>query len=125
MIALATGSIGALYSSTATDMGAQASSPSHRPTCCLNYFLQGVLDRYRQIQPKLVFAETEVVYAGKTIDLMPKVTEVALDLQDKGLQRTILLPSAKTGRDALVPSNIPNWYVSHPASWDYFTLILC
>lgn len=70
-----------------------------------------MLDRYRQIQPKLVFAETEVVYAGKTIDLMPKASEVVLDLQTHGLQRAILLPSAKTGRDATVPPNLPNWYV--------------
>ena len=62
--------------------------------------MQGVLDRYRQIQPKLVFAETEVMYAGKTIDLMPKVRQVVQDLQSHGLKRTILLLSAKTGIEA-------------------------
>lgn len=70
------------------------------------------MDRYRQIQPKMIFAETEIVYAAKTVDLVPKVTQVALDLQAHGLQRVILLPSAKTGREASVPQNIPNWYVS-------------
>ena len=58
------------------------------------------MDRYRQIQPKLVFAETEVVYAGKIIDLMPKVRKVVQDLQAHGLRRTILLPSTKTGAQA-------------------------
>ncbi|EEB96473.1 hypothetical protein MPER_04388 [Moniliophthora perniciosa FA553] len=81
-IALATASIGGVFSSTATDMGTQ-----------------GILDRYRQIQPKLVFAETEVLYAGKTIDLMPKVTEVIKDLSAKGLSRAILLPSTLTGQE--------------------------
>uniref|UniRef100_A0A0W0FQT6 AMP-dependent synthetase/ligase domain-containing protein n=1 Tax=Moniliophthora roreri TaxID=221103 RepID=A0A0W0FQT6_MONRR len=81
-IALATASIGAVFSSTATDMGTQ-----------------GILDRYRQIQPKLVFAETEVLYAGKTIDLMPKVIEVIKDLNAKGLSRAILLPSTLTEQE--------------------------
>ena len=70
--------------------------------------MQGVLDRYRQIQPKLVFAETEVVYAGKTIDLMPKVQQVVQDLQTHGLQRAILLPSAKSGIEAKVSPDLRN-----------------
>jgi acetoacetyl-CoA synthetase len=39
------------------------------------------------------------VYAGKTIDLIPKVTEVVKDLSSKGLEHVILLPSIKTGRE--------------------------
>ena len=69
------------------------------------------MDRYRQIKPKFVFAETEVVYAVKTIDLMPKVTAVIRDLQSYGLQRAILLPSAKTGKQPTLPSGVPNWSV--------------
>lgn len=88
VIALATISIGAIFSSTATDMGTQ-----------------GILDRYRQIRPKFVFAETEVVYSGKTINLLGKVSEVIRDLLDKGLQKAVLLPSAKTGQDT--GHNIP------------------
>lgn len=42
---------------------------------------------------------------------MPKVTEVVLDLQQHGLQRVILLPSAKTGLEASVSSSIPNGQV--------------
>jgi acetoacetyl-CoA synthetase len=81
-IALAATSIGAIYSGTATDMGAQ-----------------GILHRYGQIQPKFVFAETEVSYSGKTIDLLPKVSEVVGALIKKGLKRVILLPSAKSGHE--------------------------
>ncbi|KAF8904400.1 acetoacetyl-CoA synthetase [Gymnopilus junonius] len=86
VIALATASIGGIFSSTATDMGTQ-----------------GVLDRYRQIQPKFVFAETETLYAGKVIDLLPKVTEVIKDLSTKGLKCAILLPSRISGKELLIP----------------------
>jgi len=65
--------------------------------------LQGILDRYRQIQPKLVFAETEVFYAGKTIDLLPKVAEVIQDLSKRGLRRAILLPSTISGKELKAP----------------------
>ncbi|OSX66017.1 hypothetical protein POSPLADRAFT_1043540 [Postia placenta MAD-698-R-SB12] len=86
VLALASASIGAIFSSTATDMGTQ-----------------GILDRYQQIQPKIVFSETEVTWLGKTIDLIPKVAEVANGLASYGLQRVVLLPSAKTGTE-LSPS---------------------
>lgn len=39
------------------------------------------------------------MYAGKTIDLIPKVTEVVKDLSSKGLEYVILLPSIKTGQE--------------------------
>ncbi|KAG6919379.1 hypothetical protein DXG01_006928 [Tephrocybe rancida] len=81
-IALATASIGGIFSSTATDMGTE-----------------GILDRYRQIRPKFVFFETEVVYSGKTVNLLPKVSAVIRELANKGLQHAILLPSARTGHD--------------------------
>lgn len=81
VIALAVAGIGGVYSGTATDMGTQ-----------------GILDRYVQIQPRFVFAETEVVYSGKTIDLLPKVADVAKALAKSGLETIILLPSVKTGR---------------------------
>ncbi|EPQ56899.1 acetoacetate-CoA ligase [Gloeophyllum trabeum ATCC 11539] len=82
VVALATSSIGAIYTSTAADMGTQ-----------------GILDRYRQIQPKFLFFDTEVVYAGKTFDLLTKISEVAKDLVPRGLQHVILLPSTKTGKE--------------------------
>ncbi|KAG6850135.1 hypothetical protein H0H93_000520 [Arthromyces matolae] len=81
-IALATASIGGIYSSTATDMGTE-----------------GILDRYRQIRPKFVFTETEVAYSGKTVNLLPKVSAVIADLATHGLQQAILLPSAITGSE--------------------------
>lgn len=75
-LALGTAAVGAIFSPTATDMGTQ-----------------GILERYRQIRPTIVFAETEVVYSGKPIDLIPKVRTVAQDLLEHGLRRVVLLPS--------------------------------
>ncbi|EMD37673.1 hypothetical protein CERSUDRAFT_114316 [Gelatoporia subvermispora B] len=83
VIALAAISLGAIFSSTATDMGSQ-----------------GILDRYKQIRPKLVFSEIDVLYAGKRIDMLPKVTEVTKELMSHGLEAVILLPSAVTGDEA-------------------------
>jgi acetoacetyl-CoA synthetase len=79
VIALATASVGAIFSSTATDMGPQ-----------------GILDRYTQIRPRVIFAETEIVYAGKANNQLPKVREVVRGLNGKGLERVVLLPSIKT-----------------------------
>jgi len=83
VIMLAATSIGAIYSSTATDMG-----------------VNGILDRYRQIRPKLVFSETGIIYAGKRLDMMPKVRQVVAELSNFGLQQTILLSSTVAGLDA-------------------------
>lgn len=71
--------------------------------------LQGILDRYRQIRPKFVFAETEVVYAGKTINLLGKTSVIVRDLIDKGLRQAVLLPSVKTGKD--LHQDIPQRFV--------------
>lgn len=56
---LATASIGALFSSSSTDMG-----------------VTGLLDRLTQIKPKLVFFDDGAVYNGKFIDLRSKIAEV-------------------------------------------------
>ena len=41
-----------------------------------------------------------MVYAGKTIDLLPKISQVAKDLTAHGLEHIILLPSSKSGKEA-------------------------
>ena len=57
---LATSSIGAVWSSCSPDFGAP-----------------GALDRFGQIEPKVLFACDGYYYAGKTIDITEKVREVA------------------------------------------------
>ncbi|KAJ7497742.1 acetoacetyl-CoA synthetase [Mycena latifolia] len=88
VLCLATASIGAIFSTTATDMGTH-----------------GILDRYRQIKPVFVFAETEVVYAGKTVNLLPKISEVFRDLRKHGLRHAITLPSLISGKEISVPES--------------------
>jgi acetoacetyl-CoA synthetase len=56
---LATASIGAIWSSTSPDFGAQ-----------------GVLDRFAQISPKVLFAVTSYFYNGKWIDTQPRLEEI-------------------------------------------------
>ncbi|KAF8199906.1 acetoacetate-CoA ligase [Mycena galopus ATCC 62051] len=88
VIAMAAASIGAIYSCTATDMGTQ-----------------GILDRYRQIKPRFVFADTEFSYGGSVVNLVPKITEVFRDLKDYGLQHAIALPSLVTGKEIQIPNS--------------------
>ncbi|KAF8348395.1 acetoacetyl-CoA synthetase [Amanita rubescens] len=84
VLALATTSIGAVYSSTATDLGVSA-----------------ILDRYRQIRPKILFCDIEAPYTGKRINILPKALEVIRDLSKHGLEMAVLLPSSITGVDAV------------------------
>jgi len=60
---LATTSLGAIWSSCSPDFGAQ-----------------GVLDRFGQIGPKVLFAVEGYHYNGKTHDTLPRIAEIARDL---------------------------------------------
>lgn len=68
-----------------------------------------------QIKPKFIFTETEIVYAGNTVNLVRRASEVEQNLRTYGVKRIITLPSVITG--GIVPEslNIPNRfvYVSH------------
>lgn len=82
VLALAAATVGAMFSTTAPDMGAH-----------------GILDRYRQITPKLLFFDTEISYAGKRIDLTDKIQQVAQDLKSRyELRNVVLIPSTISGR---------------------------
>ncbi len=50
-----------------------------------------------------MFAETEVFYAGKRVDLIPKIAEVVRDLSARGLEKAVLLPSRLTGQELSIP----------------------
>uniref|UniRef100_A0A672HV29 Acetoacetyl-CoA synthetase n=1 Tax=Salarias fasciatus TaxID=181472 RepID=A0A672HV29_SALFA len=78
---LAAASIGAIWSSTSVDFG-----------------VNGVLDRFSQIQPKLIFSVAAVVYNGKTHDHMEKLTSVV-----KGCP-SVLKPPAETRCVCFPPS---------------------
>lgn len=85
---LAAASIGAIWSSTSVDFG-----------------VNGVLDRFSQIQPKLIFSVAAVVYNGKTHDHMEKLTSVVKGLPD--LKKVVVIPYARSKLETDL-SKIPN-----------------
>ncbi len=72
---LAASSIGAIWSSCSPDFG-----------------VQGVLDRFGQIEPVVLFTVDAYWYSGKVVDVMPKVRLVADKLPS--LKRVIVVPYA-------------------------------
>lgn len=70
---LATASIGAVWSSCSPDFGTR-----------------GVLDRFGQIEPKVLITVDGYRYAGKAIDISPKVAEIRAALPS--LLRTVVVP---------------------------------
>ncbi|PCI55578.1 MAG: acetoacetate--CoA ligase [Alphaproteobacteria bacterium] len=73
--ALAAISLGAVWSSASPDFG-----------------VQGVVDRFGQIEPKLLITVDGYYYNGKVIDVLGKVKDIQPQL--KGLVRTIVVPFA-------------------------------
>ncbi len=70
---LATTSIGAIWSSCSPDFG-----------------VQGVMDRFGQIEPKILIAPDGYTYNGKEIDLLPEVQDIAGRLPS--LLKVIVVP---------------------------------
>jgi acetoacetyl-CoA synthetase len=77
---LATTSLGATWSSCSPDFGPQ-----------------GVLDRFGQIEPKVLIAADGYFYGGKTIDVMPRVAEVVSRLPS--VRRTVIIPYTRRDLD--------------------------
>ena len=82
---LAASSIGAIWTSCSPDFG-----------------VQGVLDRFGQIEPKFLFAADGYFYNGKTIDVLPRIREIVRQLPS--LERVIIVPYTKRAPD---PAEIP------------------
>lgn len=74
---LATASLGATWSSCSPDFGTQ-----------------GVIDRFGQIEPKVLIAAAGYRYAGKNLDLTAKLNEVLGRLP--GLQQLIVVPYSRS-----------------------------
>src|SRR6476661_2967906 len=70
---LATASLGAIWSSCSPDFGAN-----------------GVVDRFGQIRPTVLICSDGYRYAGKTIDLMPRIRELRQRLPD--IRHLIVVP---------------------------------
>ncbi|XP_064392803.1 acetoacetyl-CoA synthetase-like [Halichondria panicea] len=84
---LATASIGAVWSSTSPDFG-----------------VSGVLDRFTQIKPKLIFSVEAVRYNNKTHSHLQKLSEVVAGLP--ALEMVVIFPFC--GTQNIDTSSIPN-----------------
>jgi len=70
---LAAASLGAVWSSCSPDFG-----------------VQGVLDRFGQIEPRILFAADGYFYNGKTIDLVDRLKEIARNLPS--VEKVVVVP---------------------------------
>ena len=81
----------------ATSMGATWSS------CSPDFGIKGVLDRFGQIQPKVLFAASGYSYMGKTFDSVERISDIQKELPS--IEKVIVIPYAKEDSDI---SKIPN-----------------
>ena len=88
---LAAASIGAIWSSCSPDFG-----------------VQGVLDRFGQIEPKILFSTDGYFYNGKTIELIDRLTEITKHLPS--VQKVIIVPYTRSDPDI---GGIPNSATVH------------
>jgi len=77
VVALATAATGGIFSSCSPDFGER-----------------GILDRFLQIEPKLLIAVDGYIYNGKQLDVREKIRNVALQLPS--LERVITIPYLAT-----------------------------
>jgi acetoacetyl-CoA synthetase len=66
-------------------------------SCSPDFGVQGVLDRFGQVEPKVLFAVEGYFYNGKTIDCRDKIAEIAGKLPT--LQRLVIVPYASPTPD--------------------------
>ncbi|CAG9953032.1 unnamed protein product, partial [Clonostachys rosea f. rosea IK726] len=88
LIALASGAIGAIFSSTSPDTGPK-----------------GIVERFSQIQPKILFVESQVLYATKRRNLRERLGAAVDELKTKvtGLDKVIVINDPTWGKSGLIP----------------------
>ncbi|MEX0900926.1 MAG: acetoacetate--CoA ligase [Gammaproteobacteria bacterium] len=87
---LATTSIGAIWSSCSPDFGAN-----------------GVLDRFGQIEPRVLFTTDGYFYNGKKIDSLPRISEVVAELPS--VRRVVVVPYADPQPDTTAIRDSVAW----------------
>lgn len=92
---LATASIGALWSSTSPDFGTK-----------------GVVDRFSQIKPKVIFAADGYFYKGKAFDSLEKLREILTKLQS--IEHVVLVNYIGEGDLTKIPKAISWEILSQP-----------
>ena len=88
---LATTSIGAIWSSCSPDFG-----------------VQGVLDRFGQIEPRILFSADGYFYNGKTIDVVGRLGEIARNLPS--VEKVVVVPYTRPDPGI---DGIPNSAIVH------------
>jgi acetoacetyl-CoA synthetase len=84
---LATTSLGALWSSCSPDFG-----------------VYGVLDRFGQIEPKVLISADGYRYGGKVFDCVDRVREMIVRIPS--IERVVIIPHVADGREAFVPKSM-------------------
>ena len=95
-IMIAAASLGAVFTSTSPDFGAR-----------------GLLDRFTQVKPKLLFVTDGYFYAGKWFSLIDKIDEVELGLPS--VDQTVIVPYP---REELQEAKSPS--IGGRENWDTF-----
>lgn len=78
---------------TVVGMLASASLGATWSSCSPDFGTQGVLDRFGQIEPKVLIAAAGYRYAGKSIDLTDKINEILAQLPS--LERLVIVPYSR------------------------------
>ncbi|GAB7352396.1 hypothetical protein MBLNU459_g2826t2 [Dothideomycetes sp. NU459] len=84
VICLATLSLGAIWSSSSPDLG-----------------VDGIVDRYAQVDPKIIFADDGYIYAGKTFNLADRISTWSSSIakMSKDLRDVVVLPYCNLASD--------------------------
>ncbi|WP_137938533.1 acetoacetate--CoA ligase [Chitinivorax sp. B] len=85
----------------ATSLGAVWSS------CSPDFGVQGVLDRFSQIEPKVLFAADGYYYAGKTIDSLARIADIAAQLPS--IEKLVIIPYLDANPDIDHLPRAINW----------------
>ena len=96
---LAASSIGAVWSSCSPDFG-----------------VQGVLDRFGQIEPRILFCADSYTYAGKYLDCLERVADVIAKIP--AIERVVVIPYGDSNPDISHLRNAALWndFVDHDAT---------
>jgi acetoacetyl-CoA synthetase len=72
-------------------------------SCSPDFGIQGVIDRFGQVKPKVLFTVSNYLYNGKVIDCRSKIEEISLQLENT--EQIVFVPYLD---EAPLPDNIPD-----------------
>jgi acetoacetyl-CoA synthetase len=106
---------------TVVAMLASASLGATWCSCSPDFGVQGVVDRFSQITPKVLFAVNGYYYSGKTYNCLDKLHGIVASLPS--LERVVVVPytRADPASSSPLPLTPSREGLPHSASWDDFT----